>query len=40
MWDDVTSEYLHHASMAGMDDITFDDLNLDVFTNIVLGLMI
>ena len=40
MCDDVTSEYLHLASMAGMDDITFDDLNPDVCTNMVLGLTI
>ena len=40
MCDDVTSECLHLASMTGMDDITFDDLNLDVCEIVVLGLMI
>ena len=30
MCDDVTCEYLHLASMDGMDDVTFDDLNPDM----------
>ena len=42
---DVTREYLHLASMAGMDDITcdnltYDDPNLDVCEIVVLELMI
>ena len=45
MCDNITCEYLHLASMIGMDDITcdhltFDDLNPDVCKNLVLGLMI
>ena len=41
---DITFEDLHHASMAGMDDmiwddLTYDDLNPDVCENVVLGLM-
>ena len=27
MCDDITCEDLHLASVAGMDDITYDDLN-------------
>ena len=27
MCDDITCEELHLASMAGMDDITYDDLS-------------
>ena len=27
--DDITCEDLHHASVAGMDDITCDDLTYD-----------
>ena len=27
MCDDITCEHLHLASVAGMDDVTFDDLN-------------
>ena len=43
--DDIIFEYLHLASMVGMDDITFDDLpydhlNPDECDNTVLGLMI
>ena len=37
---DLICEYLHLASVAGMDDITYDDLNPDVCQNVVLGLMI
>ena len=42
---DVTCEYLHLASVAGIDDIicndiTYDDLNPDVCQNVVLRLMI
>ena len=45
MCDDVTCEELQLASMAGMDDITccdltYDDLNRDIFENVVLGLLI
>ena len=45
MCDDIIFEYLHLASMTGMDDITcgdvtYDDLNRDVFENVVLGLLI
>ena len=45
MYDDITFEDLHLASMTGMDDITCDDLtyddqNPDVCANVVLGLMI
>ena len=45
MRDDLTSEALHLASVARMDDIicddlTYDDLNPDVCENVVLGLMI
>ena len=45
MCDDVTCEYLHLASMAGMDDrtrddLTYNDLNPDLCENMVLGLMI
>ena len=45
MCDDVICEYLHLASIAGMDDITcddliYDDLRPDVCENVVLGLMI
>ena len=43
--DDITFEVLHLASMAGMDDITYDnltcdELNQDVCQNMVLGWMI
>ena len=40
MCDDITCEDLHLASMAGMDDITFDELNPDMCEKVVLGLMI
>ena len=45
MCNGVTCKYLHHASMAGMDDITCDDLTYDelnpnVRENVVLRLMI
>ena len=40
MCDDVTCEYLHLTGMAGMDDITCDDLNQDLCENVVLGLII
>ena len=45
MCDDITCEYLHLESMAGMDDIacgylTYNDLNRDVFENVVFGLLI
>ena len=45
MCDDVTCEYLYLACMAGMDDITcddltYDDLNTGVCENMVLSLMI
>ena len=45
MCDDIICEVLHLASMAGMDDITCDDLlydhlNPDVCANVVLGLML
>ena len=45
MCDDVTFEYLHLASMAGMDDIIcddliYDDLNPNVCEIVLLGLMI
>ena len=45
MCDDITCEDLHHASMTGMDGLTFDDLTVDdlnpyVRKNLVLGLMI
>ena len=45
MCDDITCEYLQLASLAWMDDITCDDLtyddpNLDVCDNVVLGLTI
>ena len=45
MCDDIIFEYLQLASMAGMDDIRFDDLtcddlNPDVCENVVLGLLI
>ena len=41
MCDDVICEYLHLSSMAGMNDITFDDLtyddlNPDLYQNLVL----
>ena len=29
MCDDIIFEYLHHSSMAGMDDIICDDLTYD-----------
>ena len=29
MCDDMTCEYLHLASVVGMDDITYDDLTYD-----------
>ena len=45
MCDDIICEDLHLASIAGMDDITCDDLTYndlspDVYQNVVLGLMI
>ena len=45
MCDDITCEDLHLTSMTGIDDITCDDLinddlNPDVWENVVLGLMI
>ena len=45
MFDDLTYEDLYLASVAGMDDITcdnltYDDLNPDVCEIVVLGLMI
>ena len=45
MCDKITYADIHLASMAGMDDITCDDLtfyklNPDVRENVVLGLMI
>ena len=45
MYDDITCEDLHFASMTGIDDITcddltYDDLNQDVWENVVLGLRI
>ena len=45
MCDDVTCEELRLANVAGMDDITcddltFDDMNPGVCKNVVLGLMI
>ena len=40
MCDDVTCEYLRFLSMAGMDDITYEDLNPDVCKNVVYGLLI
>ena len=45
MCDDVICEYLNLARMAGMDDITsddliYDELNPDVGENVALGLML
>ena len=45
MCDEITCEDQHPTSMGGMDDITgndltYDDLNPDVWENVVLGLMI
>ena len=45
MIDDITCEYLHLASRAGMDDITCGDLTYDdpnpyMCDNVVLGLLI
>ena len=40
MCDDITCDDLHLASMVGMDDITYDDLNPDVCEIMVLGLII
>ena len=45
MCDNITCEYLQLAGMAGMDDITCDDLiyndlNADVCEIVVLGLII
>ena len=45
MFDDITCEDLHLASMVGLDDIicddlAYDDINQDVCENVVLGLMI
>ena len=45
MCDHIPLEGLHLASMAGMDDmtcedLTYEDLNPDVCENVVLGLMI
>ena len=44
MCDDITCEYLNLASVARMDDITYDDLTCDdrdpdLSENLVLGLM-
>ena len=39
MCDDITCEDLHLASVAGMDEITYDDLNPECEI-IGLGLMI
>ena len=45
MFADITCEDLYLASMAGMEDITcdnlpYDDLNPDECENMVLGLII
>ena len=45
MCNDIICEDLHLASMAGMDnitcdDLTFYDLNPDVCENVLLGLML
>ena len=40
MCDEITYEDLYIASLDGMDDITYDDLNPDVCVNVVLGLML
>ena len=45
MCDDIIFEDLHLACLAGLDDITCDDLTYDdrkpdVCENVVLGLMI
>ena len=45
MCDDIIFEDLHLASMEGMDvitsdDLTYDDLNPDVYEIVFLGLMI
>ena len=45
MCDDITCEDLHLASITGLYDLTCDvqmynDLNPDVYENVVLGLMI
>ena len=45
MSDDVTCEYLNLSTIIGMvditcDNLTYDDLNEDVFENVVLELMI
>ena len=45
MCDDVTCEHINLARMVVMDhktcdDLTYDELNLDVLENVVLGLMV
>ena len=45
MCDDITCEDQHLASMAGLDDIIWDnltyyDINPDVCENVVMGLKI
>ena len=40
MCNDITCEDLHLASVAGMGNITYDDLNPDVREIVVLRLMI
>ena len=45
MCDDITCEDLYLTSMAGMDDITrddlkYDDLNKNMCENVVLGSMV
>ena len=45
MCDVIIFDDLHLACMAGLDDITcddqtYDDLNPDVYENVVLGLVI
>ena len=32
MYYDIICEYLHLASVAGIDDLTYDDLNLECVT--------
>ena len=40
MCDEITGKNVHLGSIAGMYDITYDDLNLDACENVVLGLII
>ena len=45
MCNDITCEDLHLAGVARMDDITcgdltYDDLNRDMFENVIIGLLI